>query len=100
MREASPDVFRWLSYSRQGVFLQKGRKLNWYKLSTHNRPIVGSNPTRPTRISQRYQSLTRNAFLCGARRRESGFKLSHLHVVLLPFSHFAYVLKNASTLSQ
>ena len=50
MREASPDVFRWLSYSRQGVFLQKGRKLNWYKLSTHNRPIVGSNPTRPTTL--------------------------------------------------
>ena len=50
MREASLDDFHWLGYSRQGVFLQKGRKLNWYKLSTHNRPIVGSNPTRPTTL--------------------------------------------------
>jgi hypothetical protein len=50
MREASLDDFLRLVASRQGVFLQKGRKLNWYKLSTHNRPIVGSNPTRPTTL--------------------------------------------------
>jgi len=35
MPEARLNVFRWLRHSRQGVFLQKGRKLNWYKLSTH-----------------------------------------------------------------